>query len=103
MPKAMIINARDNVAVVLEDIEAGAKVSATGGGRQEQVIAAEPIPFGYKLALSDIPKGGAVYKYGEIIGRASTDIKAGELVHVHNIEGTRGRGDLEAQAIGESR
>ena len=29
-----------------------------------------------------------------VIGRASIDIQSGELVHVHNIEGTRGRGDL---------
>ncbi|MCL4465441.1 MAG: UxaA family hydrolase [Chloroflexi bacterium] len=95
MPKAMIINGRDNVAVVLEDVEAGATLSAAGGGRQERVTATQPIPFGHKVALVDIPEGAEVYKYGEVIGRASRDIKPGEHVHIHNIEGTRGRGDLE--------
>jgi len=34
-----------------------------------------------------------VLKYGEVIGRATTRIEAGELVHVQNMEGCRGRGD----------
>ena len=34
-------------------------------------------------------------KYAHVIGKASKDISVGELVHVHNIEGNRGRGDLE--------
>ncbi len=98
MPKAMIINGKDNVAVVLEDIEAGAKVDAVGAGRTERLSAAQAIPFGHKIALAGMPKGVEVYKYGEVIGRASRDIKVGEHVHVHNIEGTRGRGDLEVAA-----
>ena len=48
-----------------------------------------------KIAVEDIPQGAQVMKYGESIGIASTDIKVGGQVHVHNIEGARGRGDLE--------
>ena len=94
MRKAMIINAKDNVAVVLEDVAAGGEVRAAGGGRSEAVKAIQTIPFGHKVALADLPRGAEIYKYGEIIGRASTNIRAGEHVHIHNIEGTRGRGDL---------
>ena len=43
-------------------------------------------------ALAPIRSGGEVRKYGEVIGRAMGDIKAGE--HVHNLESQRGRGDL---------
>jgi altronate dehydratase small subunit len=50
--------------------------------------------FGFKLALTDISKGSKVIKYGETIGLASQDIKQGQLVHIHNIEGARARGDL---------
>ena len=32
-------------------------------------------------------------KYGEVIGAATRDIRVGEHVHVHNVEGKRGRGD----------
>jgi altronate dehydratase small subunit len=35
-----------------------------------------------------------IHKYGQMIGRASAAIAAGEHVHVHNVEGVRGRGDL---------
>jgi altronate dehydratase small subunit len=34
-----------------------------------------------------------VIKYGETIGLATSDISPGEHVHVHNVEGQRGRGD----------
>jgi len=49
------------------------------------------IPFGHKLALTDIPAGGEVVKYGCPIGRATADIKAGEHVHSHNL--TTGLGE----------
>jgi len=56
------------------------------------------IPYGHKIALTDIPKGEAIVKYGEHIGIATTDIRAGQHVHVHNVESTRGRGDWEEEA-----
>lgn len=43
------------------------------------------IPAGHKVALCDIQKGGFVYKYGEVIGRATQNIRAGEWVHTHNL------------------
>lgn len=51
--------------------------------------ALEAIPFGFKLALVDIPKGGHVLKHGEVMGRATVDIKVGTQVHVHNVKGIR--------------
>ena len=45
--------------------------------------------------MTDIPKGAHIMKYGESIGAASTDIKKGDYVHVHNLDALRGRGDLE--------
>ena len=43
------------------------------------------IPAGHKKALRDIPKGQPVIKYGQPIGVASRDIRAGEWVHSHNL------------------
>ena len=43
------------------------------------------VPFGHKIALDNIKKGGFVIKYGEVIGRASKDIAKGEWVHSHNL------------------
>ncbi|MBQ8352419.1 MAG: altronate dehydratase [Clostridia bacterium] len=63
---SVIINEKDNVGVCLD------------GNEQ--------IPAGHKYALCDIQKGECVIKYGEIIGRATQDIKAGEWVHTHNVK-----------------
>ncbi len=87
------IDPRDNVAVALSDLAAGTQVVC---GNQE-ILLAQNIPFGHKVALSAIPHGAPVIKYGEQIGLASQNIAPGEHVHVHNLESTRGRGDL-AQA-----
>jgi len=59
--------------------------------------AREEIPFGFKIALTDIPRSEIIRKYGATIGRASTAIAKGALVHIHNLEGTRARGDLEGR------
>jgi len=92
--RAIIINSVDNVATALEDIESGEQVDARLGRETRTLEAEERIPFGFKVALMDIPVGEPIIKYGETIGIASAEIGKGCLVHVHNVEGTRGRGDL---------
>jgi len=92
--KALIISPADNVATALEDIAAGDSVEARFEKKAETLEARESIPFGFKIALTEIPKGGNVLKYGEPIGKASAPIRKGSLVHIHNVEGARGRGDL---------
>ncbi|NVO23208.1 altronate dehydratase [Donghicola sp. C2-DW-16] len=48
--------------------------------------ATQIIPRGHKMATTDIAKGAPVLKYAQLIGYAACDIKAGEHVHVHNLE-----------------
>jgi len=91
---ALMLSDKDNVATTLEDIEAGAEVAVRLGGEVTNIETLERIPFGFKMAVADIAKGAHVLKYGESIGIASSNIKRGELVHIHNLEGGRGRGDL---------
>lgn len=71
------LDARDNVTTLLDDAR---EVTVLDGG----LTIAAGVPFGHKVALAPIPKGGAVVKYGVEIGTASGDIAAGEHVHVHN-------------------
>lgn len=91
---AVLMNERDNVATVLVDLEAKIIVTASYGDRKIDVKLLHSIPFGHKFAVDSIKKGEKIYNYGEIIGVASCDIEIGEHVHVHNLEGTRGRGDI---------
>ena len=95
MRNAMIIDAKDNVAVAIEPIAKGDTAVYICEGRAESLPALEDITIYHKLATRDIAKGEPVVKYGEHIGVASSDIKAGEHVHVHNVEGHRE--DLEAK------
>lgn len=96
MRNAMIIDVKDNVAVAIEPISKGDTVTYLCGGKDVSLPALEDITIYHKLATRDISKGEPVVKYGEHIGIASSDIKAGAHVHVHNVEGHRE--DLEAKA-----
>lgn len=84
--------AADNVVTAIDDLTAGTKIPY-GDGEVELVA---DVPFGHKVALVPIDEGETVVKYGETIGRASQRVAAGEWVHTHNCDSTRGRGDLAA-------
>ena len=47
------------------------------------------MPFGHKVAAADIACGGAIVKYGEVVGRATQEIARGDHVHVHNVVSAR--------------
>lgn len=82
-PNIVIINPLDNVAIALEDINEGDYVRLPGG---QEFPALADIPYSHKVALVDIPTGGHVLKYGEIIGAAKEDIKRGRWIHIHNLD-----------------
>lgn len=92
--KAIVIHIGDNVATLVENADVGEEVATTGSAAEVSVTAAEPIRLGHKVALRTIRKGEDIIKYGEVVGRATSSIEAGQLVHVHNVESLRGRGDL---------
>ena len=91
---ALQLSEKDNVATLLEDAAAETEVLIRLGRDTSTVKAREAIPFGFKISLTDIAKSATIIKYGEAIGIASRDIKQGEMVHIHNLDGGRGRGDL---------
>ena len=88
MAEALLIDADDDVATLLEDGEAGDQAAG--------VTLAEPIARGHKLARRPIAPGAPVRKYGYPIGRATRAIAAGEHVHSHNVSTALGG----AQAYG---
>lgn len=89
MRNAMIIDGKDNVVVAIEPISKGDTVTYLCDGAEQSLPALEDIIIYHKLAARDIAKGEPVVKYGEHIGVATCDIRAGEHVHVHNVEGRR--------------
>ena len=92
--RALIMHPTDNVATAVEEIQDGEEVAIPVVGTALTLRAIEAIPFGFKIALQEISQGQIIRKYGETIGTASQPIARGALVHIHNLEGTRARGDL---------
>jgi len=84
--KAIVMDPKDNVATVVQDMEQGTSVTVTVGDQTREVKVKQRIPFGHKFALSKISRGERVIKYGEVIGFATQPIDVGEHVHVHNVE-----------------
>jgi altronate dehydratase small subunit len=94
---ALVMTPDDTVATAIDDLDAGHELVAD----DRTLVLSEAIEFGHKFALSDIEVGEEITKYGAVIGRASEPIAAGDWVHVHNCESTRGRGDLDAATKGD--
>lgn len=85
MNAGLQLHPRDNVALALRPLEAGATVAV--GGRT--VTLAAPLGRAHKFALRAIRQGEPVLKFGEPIGSATADIAAGAWVHVHNARTNR--------------
>ncbi|MGD8210154.1 MAG: UxaA family hydrolase [Desulfobacterales bacterium] len=78
---AIVLNPKDNVAVVLREI-APCESLQIGDG---DVTALDRIPYGHKIARHDIPQGEHILKYGMPVGQAKSDIPRGGHVHMHNV------------------
>ena len=82
---------KDTVGVAAVDLKKGETL--TGWNMEQDTTlsmeAADDIPLGHKIALVDIGPGGAVTKYSESIGKASTGIEKGQHVHTHNLKSAR--------------
>ena len=93
---ALRVDDLDNVATIFANgVTAGMEVEVRDKkGNLDPVTVNADIPYGHKIAVTDIPAGAHIMKYGESIGEAETDIRRGDYVHVHNMKALRGRGDL---------
>lgn len=70
------IKEADNVAVAVRDIAAGERPLPG-------LTALDPIPQAHKIALTDIPAGGKIIRYGVTLGYAKADIPAGSWINEH--------------------
>ncbi len=85
--RLLVMDADDNVGVLLEAAETGDRVICRGAA----IELLNDIEFAHKVALGDIAVGQAVVKYGQEIGHAEKDIRKGQWVHVHNMGCRRGK------------
>ena len=81
-PNALLIDSRDNVVTVLQDILPGGIVAWSV---DDQIAVHEGISAGHKVAIKKLSAGAIIRKYGYPIGVASDEICAGDRIHTHNL------------------
>ena len=81
-PRLLLLDPRDSVLVVASRIREGERFVVEGA----EVVAAQNLPLGHKVARRPIAEGDKVLKYGAPIGTATAAIPAGAHAHVHNIK-----------------
>lgn len=96
MPRAIVLHATDNVATLLDPGQEGDACVLQGEGTG-QVTLMQDVPFGHKVCIVPTAAGANVLKYGQVIGTAHRALRVGEHTHVHNVDSTRGRGDLKTR------
>lgn len=86
----LVHNEGDDVGVAIRDLESGEVLAGwLDSERRAPVIVTESVPFGHKVALTDIAEGAEVTEYAVRIGLSRQRISRGELVHTHNLRSAR--------------
>ena len=92
IPQILVHHKADNVGVVVvEGVSSGEDLFAVclEDNSDFWTKANQDTPIGHKIALSDLPEGRDVIKYGQVIGRLVAPVKAGDHVHTHNLKTKR--------------
>jgi hypothetical protein len=80
--KAILLHPNDNILVVIAPIFAGERVDIDGN----EIVVAQDVNVGHKLARRPLTPGDKVLKYGAPIGSMIKPVAAGEWVHMHNLK-----------------
>ena len=82
--QVLVMDEKDNVGIVLQDMEQGEV--AVMKGQELPIQIKEAIPRSHKVAIRNINEKEPILRYGEPIGYATRPIFKGEWVHVHNLD-----------------
>jgi len=80
-PRTIRVHPKDNVAIVVNAFGLPAGTVFPDG-----LTLTEFVPQGHKVALADVPRGGHVVRYGEVVGIALRDIPRGSWVEESCVE-----------------
>ena len=80
--KLLQLSPEDNIFVARCGIKAGENLVIG----QQDIVVQDSIPLGFKVAAREIARGEKILKYGAPIGSAKSTIRAGEIVHTHNMQ-----------------
>src|SRR6202140_5966868 len=80
--KLLRIHRDDNVLIVVVPVKPGDRDMVDG----REIVFAQNVAIGHKVAARDIKAGEKVYKCGGPIGSAKKMIPAGAHMHLHNLK-----------------
>ena len=78
---ALLLRSDDDVAVLKRPVKAGLELDCGTAS----IVLRRDIPAGHKVAVRDLREGQPIRKYGQAIGFARGEIRAGDHVHEHNV------------------
>jgi len=79
----VVLAETDNVGIAVRDLQMNETARSVDG---RSTVAREAIPLGHKVALRTIAAGDRIIRFAVPVGIATADIRAGDLVHVHNVK-----------------
>ncbi|MDU2063648.1 MAG: UxaA family hydrolase [Sporomusaceae bacterium] len=86
---ALIVDPKDSVAVAVTPLMVGDQACFLLNNSKQELPLVTAVPIYHKFSLISIAKGEKIYKYGQVIGRATCDIAPGTHVHSHNLMSIR--------------
>lgn len=86
---ALVLHPDDDVAVLVASVARGEAVITQGAREGVVLLPSADLSSGQKIAMRSMAMGSQVHKYGEIIGRLTAAVAAGDHVHVHNLVSLR--------------
>ena len=81
-PRLLLHAEGDNVLITATSIRAGEALMVDG----QPVELGVDVALGFKLAATDLAEGTTAVRLGMPIGRTTTKVARGEVVHTHNLE-----------------
>jgi altronate hydrolase len=79
--KILRLDARDNVLVALSDLKKSERVSL--GGENYELLS--DVPAKQKFVTQDVLAGGDIIMYGVLVGKATENLRRGDLLSTRNI------------------
>jgi galactarate dehydratase len=79
-PKSICVDAKDNVAVIIQE-----DGLAAGEHLDDGTTLLEFIPAAHKVTITDLPEGAPVIRYGQVIAYADRDLPRGCWVNERNV------------------
>ncbi len=80
--KSLRVHEKDNVLVALQQMKSGETVDEA----DIQVRLVTDVPAKFKVALEDLSAGDRIIMYGILVGKATTNIRKGEVLTTENVK-----------------